>query len=229
MDTMFEDKGCVFLKNVYELEVIEKINHMIRDFMTQNNIFVHLQKKLDVEEKTFYVNNTYSNLNSFHKIHYYYLPVIDNRGSYNRTTDLGMIDIYNANKLFPELFNIINIDILKIILNKLTNKEWKLFRTNIQICNNVINPSSLHYDEMSKCIKISIYLSNITEEKMGCPCYIEKTHKDKKNIKKEQIRKLLGKKGDIHIAYQSGYHSKLPQQHGFTTGFLVFNFIPSHL
>jgi len=226
MDSQFEEKGCVFLKNVYEVDVIEKINGMIRDFMTQNNVFLHLQKKIDVEEQTFYVNNTYSILNSFHKIHYYYLPVIDNRGCYNRSTDLGMIDIYNANKLFPTLLNMVNIEVLRIILRRLTGIEWKLFRTNIQICNNVTHPSSLHYDEMSQCIKVVIYLSNITEERMGCPCYIEKTHKEKQNIKREQIKKFTGKKGDVLIAYQNGYHSKLPQQHGFTTGFLVLNFIP---
>jgi hypothetical protein len=79
---------------------------------------------------------------------------------------------------------------------------------------------------MSQCIKVVIYLSNITEERMGCPCYIEKTHKEKQNIKREQIKKFTGKKGDVLIAYQNGYHSKLPQQHGVTTGFLVLNFIP---
>lgn len=34
---------------------------------------------------------------------YYYLPVIDNRGGHNRITDVGMIDFYNAEKLFPNI------------------------------------------------------------------------------------------------------------------------------
>jgi hypothetical protein len=39
------------------------------------------------------------------------------------------------------------------------------------------------------------------------------------------IKTFLGKKGDVLISYQNGFHRKLPQKNT-TTGFLVFNFIP---
>lgn len=156
---------------------------------------------------------------------YYYLPVIDNRGGHNRSTDVGMIDFYNAEKLFPNIKNLFNINVLSSILFKITGTKWKLLRTNIQICSNVINPNSFHFENIDKCIKISIYLSDIISEDCGAPVYIENTHIIKNNIKNDHIKTFLGKKGDILISFQNGLHRKLPQKN-YTTGFLVFNFIP---
>ena len=79
---------------------------------------------------------------------YYYLPVIDNRGSHNRINDVGMIDIYNIDKLFPNIFELFNIDLILTILHKITESKWKLLRSNIQICSNVTNPNSFHFENL---------------------------------------------------------------------------------
>jgi hypothetical protein len=221
----FDEKGYLFLNSVYELDIIEKFNEEIRNFMNKNNIYIHLTKKQDVQEDLFYVNNSYMSLNSYQKIQYYYLPVIDNRGGHNRITDVGMMDIYNANKLFPSIMEYFNIEIILSILKKITGKNWKLLRTNIQICSNVINPNSFHFDN-EYCIKYAIYLSDILNNENGPPVYIEKTHNIKNNIKNNNIKTFLGKKGDVLISYQNGIHRKLPQNNS-TVGFLVFNFICS--
>ena len=97
----FNEKGVLFLKSVYTLEIIENINKDIREFMTNNSIYIHLKKRHDVVEEKFFVNNTYTSLDNYKKMQYYYLPVIDNRGSHNRINDVGMIDIYNVDKLAP--------------------------------------------------------------------------------------------------------------------------------
>ena len=224
----FNEKGCLFLNNVYDLNIIEKFNEEIRNYMNKNGIYTHLTKKQDVQEETFYVNNSYMSLNSYQKIQYYYLPVIDNRGGYNRTTDVGMIDIYNANKLFPSIFEYFNINVILSILKKISGNNWKLLRTNIQICSNVINPNSFHSDNNDKCIKYVIYLSDILSNDCGPPVYIEKTHIITNNIKNNDIKTFLGKKGDVFISYQNGMHRKMPQNNS-TVGFLVFNFILSKI
>ena len=221
----FNDKGYIFLQNVYTIDIIEKINQDVRDFMNNNNIYLHLKKRHDVVEETFFVNNTYSSLNSYNKMQYYYLPVIDNRGSHNRTTDVGMIDIYNIDKLIPSVMKYIDINLILTILYKISNIKWKLLRTNIQICSNVTNPTSFHFESTDKCIKYTIYLSDIINDDYGPPVFIENTHNIKSNFKNENIKKFYGKKGDVLISYQNGIHRKLPQKNT-TIGFLVFNFIP---
>ena len=220
----FNEKGALFLNSVYNLDDIENINKEIREFMTNNGVYQHLTRREDVQEEKFYVNNTYMSLNTFQKIQYYYLPVIDNRGNNNRYTDVGMIDFYNADKLFPNILNYFNIELILTILQKITGKKWKLFRTNIQICSNVSNPNSFHFDNTDKCIKYAIYLSDINDIEKGPPVYIENTHIIKNNIKNEHIKTFLGKKGDVLISFQSGLHRKMPQNNS-TVGFLVFNFI----
>ena len=221
----FNEKGYLFLKEVYNLEIIESFNKEIREFMEKNNIYIHLKKRHDVVEDLFYVNNTYVSLDNYNKIQYYYLPVIDNRGGRNRINDVGMIDIYNADKLFPKIFEKFNLDVILSILYKITGNKWKLLRTNIQICSNVQNPNSFHFENVNKCIKYTIYLSNISSEDNGPPLYIENSHIVKNNIKNSHIKTFMGNKGDVLISFQNGIHRKLPQNN-YTCGFLVFNFIP---
>lgn len=221
----FNEKGYLFLQSVYSLDDIEELNKNIREFMTKHNIYLHLQKRHDVVEDLYFVNNTYTTLDNYKKMQYYYLPVIDNKGSHNRSNDVGMIDIYNVEKLIPSIYQYINLDVVLAILQKISGQRWKLLRTNVQICSNVSNPNSFHFESIDKCIKFTIYLSDIISEEYGPPIYIEKTHLQKANIKNEEIKTFLGKKGDVLISFQNGIHRKLPQ-YNKTVGFLVLNFIP---
>jgi hypothetical protein len=221
----FNNKGYLFLHSVYTLNEIEIINKDIRDFMNDNNIYLHLKKRHDVTEDLFFVNNTYTSLDNYKKMQYYYLPVIDNRGSHNRSNDVGMIDIYNVDKLIPNIFKNIDLELIKTILYKISGIKWKLLRINVQICSNVLNPNSFHFENIDKCIKFTIYLSDIIDDEYGPPIYIEKSHLVKNNIKNEDIKTFLGKKGDVLISFQNGIHRKLPQNNK-TVGFLVLNFIP---
>lgn len=220
----FNEKGYLFLNSVYDLQLIENFNKDIREYMNNNNIYEHVKKRQDVQENNFFVNNTYTSLDNYKKMQYYYLPVIDNRGNHNRINDAGMLDFYNADKLFPNIYTIFNIDLILTILQKITGSNWKLLRTNIQICSNVTKPNSFHFENIDKCIKYTIYLSDILDKDYGPPLYIEKSHLVKNNIKNEFIKTFLGKKGDVLISFQNGIHQKLPQKN-YTTGFLVFNFV----
>jgi hypothetical protein len=224
MEINFNEKGCLFLKSVYSSDIIENLNKEIREFMTENNIYGHLKKRHDVLEEKFYVNNTYTTLDNYKKMQYYYLPVIDNKGSHNRLNEIGMIDIYNADKLITNIYSYLDINLMITLLFKITGIKWKLLRTNIQICSNVTNPTSFHFENTDKCIKYVIYLSDILTEEYGPPVFIEGTHLIKNNIKNENIKTFLGNKGDVLISSQNGLHRKLPQNN-YTVGYLVINFV----
>jgi hypothetical protein len=224
MTINFNEKGCLFLKSVYTLDLIENLNRDIREFMTNNNIYIHLKKRHDVTEEKFYVNNTYTTLDNYKKMQYYYLPVIDNRGSHNRINDIGMIDIYNADKLLKNIYSYFDLELMLTLLFKITGNKWKLLRTNIHICSNVTNPSSFHFENTDKCIKYIIYLSDVLSEDYGPPLFIEGSHLIKNNIKNESIKTFLGNKGDVLISSQNGLHRKLPQKNS-TVGYLVINFV----
>jgi len=220
----FEEKGCLFLKSVFNTETIELFNKEIKDFMNVNEIYTHIKKRQDIKEEKFYVNNSYTTLDSFQKMQYYYLPVIDNRGSHNRQHDVGMIDIYNIQKLLPNIEKYFSIELMQNLLKKITNKSWKLFRTNLHICSNVNNPISFHIDNYDTTIKIVVYLSDIKNNEDGPPVFIEGTHINQNNIKNDSVKIFKGNKGDILISYQNGMHKKLPQNNT-SCGYLVFNFI----
>ena len=224
MEINFNEKGCLFLKSVYSNDIIENLNKEIKEFMTENNIYGHLKKRHDVLEEKFYVNNTYTSLDNYKKMQYYYLPVIDNKGSHNRLNEIGMIDIYNADKLITNIYSYLDINLMITLLFKITGIKWKLLRTNIQICSNVTNPTSFHFENTDKCIKYVIYLSDILTEEYGPPVFIEGTHLIKNNIKNENIKTFLGNKGDVLISSQNGLHRKLPQNN-YTVGYLVINFV----
>lgn len=221
MNNLLEN-GYVFLKDVYKNEDLNKINNEFFTFFQENNIQEHLGKREDVKKDTFYVNNTYNSLNTYYKQQYYYLPVIDNRIGHNRITDNGVIDIFNINKLLPSINENINIDIILTILNKLTQKVWKLERINLQINNNVSNTNNYHCDD-NNSIKFTIYMNDIKEENGGALSFIEGTHLDKKFTNK-QIKTFYGNQGDVLISYQNGFHKKNFQKNSINY-FLVFNFV----
>jgi hypothetical protein len=217
------NKGYVFLKSVISLEKIDQINNDINKFFINNNIQAHLNKREDSITEHFYVNNTFNQLNSFVKQQHYYLPVIDNRSSHDRIIDKGMIDIFNVHRLIPYINELIDVNILLDILNKLTQKEWKLQRINLHIYNNVNNTNNYHYDNFEETIKCTVYLHDIKELNEGPLSFIEGTHKNK-HFSNKQIKHFYGNAGDIFLSYQQGFHRKLPQKNSINY-ILVFNFI----
>ena len=224
MDSL-NDKGYIFLKNVYKKNDLDKINKEFYNFYIENKIQEELNKKEDIKSELYYVNNTYNILNSFQKQQYYYLPVIDNRLGHNRVTDVGVIDIFNINKLLYSINEFINIEVILSILKKITNKNWKFLRINYQIHNNVNNPNNYHYDN-DECIKFTIFMNDIKEEYGGGLSFIESTHKVKK-FSNKQIKNFYGDIGDVLISYQNGFHKKLSQKNSINY-FLFLNFIPKN-
>ncbi len=220
-----EEKGYLFLKKVYDKDLMDRVVFEVSQFMNMEGIYSHLQKRQDVPLHKYFVNNTYGALTNFQQIQHYYVPVIDNRGTYNRKTDVGVYDIYNADKLFPQIKSYFDLNLMTTLLHKSTGIEWKLTRTNLQIHNNVQNPNGFHFDNgVEKNIKFTIYLTDITDDTVGPPAYIESTHLNKKSIRPSQSKMFCGERGDVLISYQNGYHRKMMQKIQSTNMFLTFHF-----
>jgi hypothetical protein len=220
-----EEKGYVFLKGVFSKDVIDRTVFEVQHFMNEEGIASHLQKRQDVPQQRYYVNNTYGALQNYQQIQYYYVPVIDNRGTYNRITDMGVVDIYNVDKLFPQIKNYFSVSLMQMILLKSTGIEWKLTRVNIQFYNSVSHPNAFHVDNGNeKNIKFTIYLTDILDDLAGPISFMEGTHLQKKNIRPSQTKTFLGERGDVLISYQNGYHKRLPQRVACTNMYLTFHF-----
>jgi hypothetical protein len=220
-----EKDGYLFLKNVFHPEIIDRLNYEIQGFMNEEGIYSHLQKRQDVSQSRYFVNNTYGALKNFYQLQHYYVPVIDNRGTYNRITDVGVIDFYNVDRLFPQIRTFFELDVILMILLKTTGIEWKLNRINLQYYINVINPNAFHYDNGNeRHIKVTIYLNDIVDEYSGPIAYMEGSHLNKRGMKASHTKVFTGRKGDVLISYQNGYHRRLPQRIQSTNGFLTFHF-----
>ena len=219
----FSEKGFVFLKSIYQPDILQVILKEWMDFYIEHNIQGHLNKREDSKTEYFYVNNTFSLLNSFQKQQFYYLPVIDNCGTHDRITDIGKINVFNVQKILPSIHKI-DLSLQLSIIKKLTDKEWKLNNINLQIYNNVQNPKQYHFEQSLDMIKYTIYLSSLRENYNGPLSYIEKTHKDKK-FTNQQIKILHGEMGDVIITNQKGFHRRIPQKNSISY-FLQFHFLP---
>jgi hypothetical protein len=220
-----EEKGYLHLQNVYPKEIVDRFQYELQNFLNQEGIYSHLQKRQDVPLQHYFVNNTYGALQNYQQLQHYYVPVIDNRGTYNRSIDVGVIDIYNVDRLFPQIKNYFDVSVMLSILYKTTGIQWKLSRTNLQLYSNVSNPNGFHYDcGYEKHIKFTIYLTDIKDEFSGPYMYIEGTHKNKKGIKSHQTKSFLGEKGDVIISYQNGFHRRGAQRVASTNVFLTFHF-----
>lgn len=220
-----ESKGYLFLRGIFSREVIDRTCFEVNQFMQMEGIYSHLQKRQDVPLQRYYINNTYGTLTNFQQIQHYFVPVIDNRGTYNRMTDVGVVDIYNADRLFPQIRNYFDLNLMNMLLMKTTGIEWKLTRVNLQIHSNVQNPMSFHFDGGNeKNIKFMIYLCDIKDDLSGPPVFMDSTHRNKKNIKPSQSKIFHGEKGDVLISYQNGFHRKLSQKVQGTNMFLTFHF-----
>jgi hypothetical protein len=225
---VLENQGYIFLKNVFQREVIEQFNASMNDYFTKYQVMMYLQKPMDMDLENFYVNNTYSQMDNFEKNIRYQKPVFENRGVKNRVNDINAYDFHQAQKIFPNLLEIFQIKTLEAILNKTTSSRWRFDRVNIHISNNVKNPIGFHSDGLKDEIRVMIYLSDLPETSYGTPSFISHTHTPTgraNGIKKEYIKTFTGNKGDILISYENGLHRKLPQEINCINGFVCFHFV----
>ena len=220
-----DNKGFIFLKDVYEEEIIHNFMGELSIFLKKENIYQKIVSKTDHKCVLYYVNNEYSLVNSFKKLQNYPLPVIDIRGNRDVMIDKGMIDIHNIDKLFPQIDSYFNIDLITKLVQKSSGWRLEYFRTNLYICNSVENPAPFHSLDNNMYIKYYIFLSDIQNLSYGPNAFIKFSHrKRKKMIKSKNIEIIYGKKGDVLIIHQSGLHKRIRQNKGKASVYLVYTY-----
>ena len=228
--TSLINNGYVFIKDVYNKQKIESFTRIINQFLTTEHIYSKINNKQDFKNNKYYINNKNNLINSFSKMLHYSVPVINVRSNKNVNIDDGMIDIFNINRLIPNINEYFDISVIHRVINKLTNQKWELQRINLQLCNSVKTPNIFHHDRYEKTLKYCILLTDILDTSFGPPMFIKGSHIHQKSAvaNKQNYKTFLGDKGCILISYQHGLHRKLPQQPGRISAYLVYNFVPQN-
>ena len=227
MDSLNE-RGYVFLKSVVKDDIIAYTNAQINNFIKDEHIFTKMNSREDIKSDKYYVNNNYSVLNSFNKIQFYRTPVFNVGGNKDTVTNKGLIEVYNPERVMTFLNNTIDTTLIKTIMKKLTNIDWKFSRMSLKFSNSVLKPEKVHNDDHETCLKCCIYLTDVLDYNCGPNVYIEGSHQDNENIHdRSKIKVFNGKKGDILISFQNGYHGRLANPN-LITAYLTLYFIPAN-
>lgn len=223
---LLDKNGYVFLKGVIKEDIINYTNSQINNYLRDEHIFTKISNREDMKEDRYYVNNNYSILNSFNKIQYYRVPVFNVGGNKDTVTNKGLIEVYNPERIMTFINSSIDVNLLKVILKRLTGINWKMSRMNLKFSNGVVQPEKVHQDDQETCLKCCIYLSNVETNNQGSQIFIEGSHRDQEAIhNRKNLKFFTGSKGDILISFQNGYHGRNPNP-GMITAYLVINFVP---
>jgi hypothetical protein len=226
MTSQLDKDGFIFLSGVYPTREIEYCNKELNFTLGEEYIFTKVNSKQDFANDKYYVNNTNSLVNTYSKMQYYKVPVLNIGGNKDTFTDKGLIDIYNADRIFPFLEKYFDIELMQSILRKLTDIEWIHYKTNCKFSHNVQNPAKVHQDNQETCIKFCIYLSDILEVDQGSNIVVYKSHRDINRINnKKNLRYFTGQKGDVLISFQNAFHGRNPN-YGSLVAYCTYYFVP---
>jgi hypothetical protein len=224
--SLLDKNGYVFLKGVVKGDIINYTNSQINNYLKEEHIFTKVRNREDMKHDKYYVNNNYSILNSFNKIQYYRVPVFNVGGNKDTITNKGLIEVYNPERIMTFINSSIDVNLLKVLVNKLTGINWRMSRMNLKFSNNVTAPEKIHQDDQETCLKCCIYLTDVNDYSSGPNMFVEGSHIDKDAIHdKNNLKVFNGKKGDVLISYQNGFHGRAPNP-GRITAYLVINFVP---
>lgn len=164
--------------------------------------------------------------------------------------DAGMLDIYFAERLIPEISNIKQDKIIKILKNTTGQKVIPL-RSNAYINRGVKNTRVFHIDNAQPVIyKAFIYLTDVSDTSFGPYSFVKASHRlslypyinlfrnlfrnlfskrrrstDMPFYKKRNAIPAIGKKGDLILSNQNGIHRGLPQEEGKERVALILSFM----
>lgn len=226
MNNQLDKDGFVFLNGVYPQREIDYCNKEINFTLGEEHIFTKVNSKQDFANDKYYINNTNSLVNSYSKMLYYKVPVINVGGNKDTITDKGLIDVYNADKMFTFFEKYFDIDLMQSILKKLTNIEWTHYKTNCKFSHNVKNPGQVHQDNQETCVKFCIYLTDILEVDHGSNIIIYKSHRDINRINnRKNLKYFTGVKGDVLISFQNAFHGRNPNYNSLVA-YCTYYFVP---
>jgi hypothetical protein len=158
--------------------------------------------------------------------------------------DFNMIDIFDINKLIPELNQCIDIEFISSVIEQSNGTKFELQNFNVYY-NNEVKPRVLHVDNFTHPqYKAFIYLTDVDSFEDGPYCYVKGSHlchekkvksyinnflrgnyfSDMREYDYNDTQKNLGKKGTLIISDQNGVHGAYPQAEGRSRMLVMLNF-----
>lgn len=211
MDNQLLNDGIIKLKKVFKEKNINEYLAHLGQFLQNENIYYKIINKQDYDEKYYYVNNTWSLINNYEKLYNYPKPVINKKNNKDYNIDSGIIEIYNINNLLIQTNEYFDINLIKMLIVKLLNKNIKFKFSKLELSKNNYNPNKIHRDG-NNIIKFGILLSDFNNYNEGNNIFVKKSHLDDyTNIDVKDLDIIIGNKGDCVIYYEKGLHNKSVQ------------------
>lgn len=228
--------GISFNKNLIKASHVSSLLSNVKDFYKTINLTSNYSTS---SYRVVTDDFTLPNLNALVSSE---LPVIKIRSGF----DSKMVDIYNADRLFPSISNILSSmtmnNFSRIVKKYLGHSN--LSSINIYINDSITRTRPLHFDDAHKSIKIFIYLSDVLDLTTGPYIYSVSSHSDELYFKSNRLLSQFSSKfsnvflfkdnsllpclapaGTIIFSDQKGFHRGFPQQKSKSRFVLVLTYV----
>lgn len=226
----FAENGMATLRRHADAGVADALRREIEAFCESEAIFAKAESREDIDAERYFLNCTTRRFQSYHQMARHSLPMVLVRNGHRSPTasDYGMIDIFNAERLFPDCRDVLRADGVCDRLQGALGGKWRLDRQHVYVNRGIQCTRPWHVDAAdSPCIKMFVYLTEVIELKDGPLGYVLGTHHDKSGCVEigegnysYQIEgdartvALLAKPGDAALAFTRGIHRGMPQSPG---------------
>lgn len=236
------DKGIVIIPDYIPHDSIDQISKDLKIIKEKISAFVSSEKSFEEKKDILYQQENFK-IKQHSELIDYSKAVANVR----QAQDKGMIDIFNIDKWYPSIGNILrpyfNNKIIKETINE-ANSSLKTKNLNLYVSNGVTKTRGFHVDGYQKELKGFIYLEDCHDLKYGPYTYVKESHLDiaSQKINKQissslpnstetpfillhNIVPALAKKGALVISDQKGSHRGFPQTKGYQRTVAVMNFV----
>lgn len=215
--------GCQYFKKIYNDKSINDLDKKIDEFLINEKIFHKIYHDPFITNKKyvmFFSSQLGSKLGSSPKKS----MIVINGYKSNIFMKASFAILYPEYLFQEELDEIVKIELIYLLLKKITNKKWYLDNMHISIqigCND-----NMEYERKSnnKEIKMYIPLSDVNTLKDGPFLYIRYSHIYKKLPKYFPLVISPMKRGDIILLYNNGLQKIGPQSEANIRKILILNF-----
>ncbi|MFV1467689.1 hypothetical protein VBY75_08415 [Idiomarina sp. HB] len=222
-----KENGIVAFPSVFEEQVrntdlaISQVLDIVSNFNKSEKVWDETQKYL--------IQKGSSRIRGYNALASYAKPVIFIRDG----SDEGMIDVFNADILFPDFFNEVKNSLSEDSVTHLLSESGKRLKPknfNLYVNKGVVNTRGFHVDSYSSQVKGFVYLSDVFSLEQGPYTYVKESSDDSTlhslnqaisgldKVKTEapiifqkNIVPMFGGKGSFIVSDQSGIHRGFPQ------------------
>lgn len=239
--TCLKNKGIVISPNFIPEHIMDKIGPDLKKIRDRIFTFKESGEKTLEESDVLFQKGT-EKLSGYQSLSSYGKTVVQVREG----QDSGMVDIFNIDKWWPSIGNLLRPYFEKPGISELMEVEGSCLdarNLNLYLNSDIKSTRGFHVDSYSKQLKGFVYLEDCLNLENGPYTYVTSSHLDtpfiriNKHISSalpnktetpivplKNIVPVLAKKGSLIISDQSGSHRGFPQTPGYQRAVAVMNF-----